>query len=1048
MLRRNLSRSILASLIFTFAIQSTFAQQPARADAPPLVFGKPIERDLKGGEVHSYSLSVQAGQYLNVVVEQKGIDVVVTLFDPKNQKLTEVDSPNGTSGPESFFVLVEATGTHRLDIHSLEKNAPVGRYEARIVELRAATDKDRMKVAAEKIFTRGEQLRMQETETAEALTGAIKNYEEALPLYRQLGDRRREALSLYYIGLIYFYLGDKQKALKYYLDALPLEHANGDKAEEANSLASIASTYSDMGDKQTALKYYNDAVPLLHAVGDRVGEGIALDGIGVLHAKLGEYQEALKLYNDALPLLRESASRDAEANTLNNIGSLYAELGERELALKYFNEALQLFHTFRYETGEARTLNNIGTFYSKLSEYQKALKIYNDALVFERSIGDKSEESKTLDVIGRTYYELRDYQQALKALNEALLLERAIDYKRGEANTLSSIGAVYSATGDKQQALKFYTDALPLRRMVGDKSGEALTLHKLGEGYSANPRFGVFFLKQSVNDYQFLRSNVRSLDKNIQQTFLKSIEAPYRTLADVLLNQGRLNEAQQVLNSFKDQGYFDLNSKKPIAPLTLTERETILAASFDQKLEAVVNAIRRLEAFRRGLHERPLTSAEAGEIAALEKSLQTANDDYRAFLRGAEKQFAAPPDEKDKAPDVADLREMQPALKELSAAKKHQTVAIYTLVGVDNYRALIVTPDNVFTVSTPIKGADLNQKALRLWSLLRTPKYDAQPAANELYKIVFEPFAAHLPKDTKTILWSLDGNLRYIPMAALHDGKKYLVERFENVVFTRADRARMTRPLNPDLAGTGFGSSEAHKVELLGGTYNASKLPAVKVELGRIFKTQNPKGIIAGTVLLDERFTQPAMLAELKVRRPLVHIASHFRFEPGDEARSFLLLGDGSPFTLDEMKQSPDLFSGVDLLTLSACQTAAQRAGANGREVDGFAELAQRLGAGAIMASLWEVSDVSTAELMTSFYRNYRGSAGENKAESLRDAQLALLKGNYSSNVGNDGRLLEQENADDVQVDRADLHLFRINSKARFAHPFYWSPFILIGNWK
>lgn len=387
-------------------------------------------------------------------------------------------------------------------------------------------------------------------------------------------------------------------------------------------------------------------------------------------------------------------------------------------------------------------------------------------------------------------------------------------------------------------------------------------------------------------------------------------------------------------------------------------------------------------------------------------------------------------------------------MQELSASTKQKTVAVYTLVGEEDYHALVVTEDDIFSVSAPIRRGELNKKALLLWSLLRTPKYDPMPSANELYKIVFEPLAARLPKDTKTILWSLDGNLRYIPMAALHDGKGYLVERFENVIFTRADKERMTRAVSRDLTGTGFASSEAHTVELLGGTFNASALPSVKIELGRIFKIENPNGVLSGDVLLDAKFTKPAMISELKKRRPLVHIASHFKFEPGDEARSFLLLGDGTPFSLDEMKQLTELFAGVDLLTLSACETAAQKPDANGREVDGFAELAQRLGAGAVMASLWPVSDDSTAELMVRYYRDYRGRAGSNKAGALRNAQLALLKGKYKTLLTDESRQLVRERSEPDNIDPSKLILYRAGRKAPFAHPFYWSPFILIGNWK
>ena len=161
----------------------------------------------------------------------------------------------------------------------------------------------------------------------------------------------------------------------------------------------------------------------------------------------------------------------------------------------------------------------------------------------------------------------------------------------------------------------------------------------------------------------------------------------------------------------------------------------------------------------------------------------------------------------------------------------------------------------------------------------------------------------------------------------------------------------------------------AQTVELLGDKISFSALPGVKAELSEIFKqTDSKTGILTGEILPDAKFSKTNFLEALKRKRPLVHIASHFSFRPGDEARSFLLLGDGTAFTLDEMKAEKNLFEGVDLLTLSACNTAAAQPDANGREIDGFAELAQRLGAGAVMATLWSVSDASTPWLMRDFY--------------------------------------------------------------------------------
>jgi hypothetical protein len=127
-------------------------------NVPPLLPGKAVERQLSGGERHAYALTLEAGQYLHLVVEQKGVDVVVTLFDPRSQKLAEVDSPNGTQGPEPLSIITDTAGLYRLEVSSLEKNAPAGLYEARIVELRASIESDKKRVAGAKADLEGQLL--------------------------------------------------------------------------------------------------------------------------------------------------------------------------------------------------------------------------------------------------------------------------------------------------------------------------------------------------------------------------------------------------------------------------------------------------------------------------------------------------------------------------------------------------------------------------------------------------------------------------------------------------------------------------------------------------------------------------------------------------------------------------------------------------------------------------------------------------------------------------------------------------------------------------
>jgi CHAT domain-containing protein/Flp pilus assembly protein TadD len=750
----------------------------------------------------------------------------------------------------------------------------------------------------------------------------------------------------------------------------------------------------------------------------------------LLYNHFGENQKALALFNKALLIWKELSDSRAEGTTLNNIGLVYVSLGETQKALDYYNQALPIARAVGNKSGEAATLNGIAYVYHSLGEMQKALDYYNQALTTLKAVVNRPLEATALNGIAGVYRVLGETQKALDYYKQALTLVRAVGYRSGEGATLNNIGLIYRNLGQNQKALEYYYEALPIAVITGNRGGESTTLSNLmGLWTTRNVPLAVFYGKQSVNIYQNLRANITGLDKELQKNFLRTKEQTYRGLADLLIGAGRLSEAQEILNLFKDQQFFDLNQsiQKPASGVTLTEREARISERY-------------------------------GRI--------TNEGDVLAVLKEAETEFAQLNPEKDQTRETTDTREFQSALRELTRQTGQKPVVVYTLVGVNNFRALLITADKITAVSQPIKGDILNQKALQLWGLLQSDRYDPRPLAQELYSIVFKPIEAQLPKDTNTILWSLDGSLRYLPMAALHDGKQYLIERYNQVAFTRADSERLLRAVSPRWTGLGMGSSQAHTVELMGDKLAFDALPGVTEELRTLFRQEgSPGGVLDGDVLPDARFTKTTMLAALKRKRPLVHISSHFNFRPGDEARSFLLLGDGTAMTLEEMKQHTDLFAGVELLTLSACNTAAQRPGANGREIDGFAELAQRLGAGSVMATLWPVADNSTPWLMREFYQTRQNGNGLSKAEAFRRAQLALLNGTAqtkplpeeqkrasSSSVKiviapDDGKGASADTRGAVvRVSEKNAPAFKRDDKKPFAHPYYWSPFILIGN--
>ena len=257
---------------------------------------------------------------------------------------------------------------------------------------------------------------------------------------------------------------------------------------------------------------------------------------------------------------------------------------------------------------------------------------------------------------------------------------------------------------------------------------------------------------------------------------------------------------------------------------------------------------------------------------------------------------------------------------------------------------------------------------------------------------------------------ALDGALRYVPFAALNDGRRYLVESYRLTLRTEAVQdARLKDPPRSGWRIAGLGVTR--------GIGDFAPLPAVRSEFAGIVKAGG-HGALPGEVDLDDAFTAERFRRSLDGEFAVVHVASHFVFKPGTEADSFLLLGDGSRFSLQDIKRNGLRFDGVDLLTLSACETALGGGrDATGREVEGLGALAQKQGAKGVIATLWPVADESTARFMAEFYRVHESRPGVTKTEALQSAQLSLLRGDTAA------------------------------GGASHAHPFFWAPFILMGNW-
>ncbi|NER92740.1 MAG: CHAT domain-containing protein [Symploca sp. SIO1B1] len=300
---------------------------------------------------------------------------------------------------------------------------------------------------------------------------------------------------------------------------------------------------------------------------------------------------------------------------------------------------------------------------------------------------------------------------------------------------------------------------------------------------------------------------------------------------------------------------------------------------------------------------------------------------------------------------------------------------------------------------------------------VKDPKGYLAPA-QELYQLLMEPLEENLQtQEIQNVAFLMDKGLRSLPLAALHDGEEFLVEKYGIGIM-------------PGLSLANLGPVDVRSSQVLGmGAEefpDQSPLPAVPIELDVITSKLWP-----GEAYLNESFTVEN-LKQAREQEPfsIVHFATHAEFRGGRPSNSYIQLWD-EKLTIDQLRQLELSNPPVSLLVLSACRTAV---GSDEAEL-GFAGLAVQAGVSTAMGSLWYVSDEGTLGLMTKFYEELKQIPI--KAEALRQTQLAMLRREVRIE---DNQLVVDNNRIPLPPELAEL------TDKDFSHPYYWSAFTLIGN--
>ena len=765
---------------------------------------------------------------------------------------------------------------------------------------------------------------------------AIDFYQQSLAITTQISDRKGEAMALSNLGGAYDSLGQYQKAIELYQQALAIQKQIGHRYGESTSLNNLGLAYNNIGQYQKAIEFYQQALATQKQIDDREGESISLNNLGFASDNLGQYQKAIVFYQQSLAIKKQIGDLNGEARSLNNLGAIYKNLGQYQKAIDFYQQSLAIKKQIGDRDGEATSFNNLGLVYDYLGQYQKAIDFYQQSVAIAKQIGESSIEARSLNNLGAAYDRLGQYQKAIDFYGQALEIQEKIGDRQGEAKSINNLGVVYKNLRQYQRAIDLHQQSLAIKKQIGDRQGEATSLNNLGFNFNqlGQTEISILFYKQSVNVFESIRQSLKELQEEEQQSFTNTIASSYRNLADLLLKQGRIMEALQVLDLLKVQEleeYFKniKGSDRSAQGVRLLEAEKaisdkLLAVSFENSPE--------------------INSQLANKIQQLPK---------------------------------ADINKVPDYLQKIPQG----TALLYPLILGDRLEIILFSPNTV-PISRTVK---ISQKELETLvtdfraGLLDAGSEDVKEPAAQLYKLLIKPIEAELIQaKATTILYAPDGILRYIPIAALYDDKQWLAEKYQiNNLIAYSLFDFSAQPKNsPNILAGAFGGKAGEK------KFGQNALPATLTEVQAIANSfQN------SVTLTEENFSRQAIESKFK-NHNILHLATHAEFNIGVPDNSFIIFGNGDKIRLNEITdwQIPN----IDLIVMSACQTGVGKLG-DGVEILGFGYQVQKAGAKQAIASLWKVDDEGTQTLMEAFYGELQ-KGDVTSTEALHRAQVALIK--------------------------------------------------------
>ena len=865
---------------------------------------------------------------------------------------------------------------------------------------------------------------------------AIDQQQKALSLWKELADLKGEAQTLLYLGYSYSDLSIAQKAVESYDEALALFKRVNDVRGQAATLIAMGHLHNIQGERQKALEHYDMATPLFRRAGDRIGEARALNGMGFIYLELGEPKQAVEYYQQARQLFRASAYKIGEATNLIVIGRVYYTMGDYNAALRDYQQALIAIRAIGDERLESHTLSDIGMVYAAKGDSSNALEHSQKALAINRKLKDRNRESQTLRNIAYLLERNGDKQQALSTYSQALELCKATGNRSKQALTLYHLARISRDLGDLDRARTQIEEALGISDVVRTK----ISGHEMRALYSATiHQFYEFYV-----DVLMQLFSVRGNRDFLVAAFEASERGRARSLLETL-TEGRANIRQGVDPKLLMR---EQDLQKRINTLTEQRIQLIESETYEEKakelqkqLDALAIEYQQVQGHIRASSPRyaalvqpqPLTLQRIqkevldGETLLLHYALGEQRSFVWAVTQNSIKHFELPP------------------RAEIERASRQ----VYDLL----------TARNLF----------LNETRQQRQQRVRSADEEFPKAAAALAQIILTPVGAELGR--KRIAIVADGALQYVPFtalpspgnaeSALGNSKRVppLMVQHEVVLLPSAsalvlmrDQLHARTPASKALAVVAdavFDKGDDRLVsksrpetrnrrkELAVQGKNASGTSLVGPEekalrsfdeLGQgsqimrlPFSRREAQAIIAlvpandGMLALGFQASRATVVGPELSNYRYVHFATHGLLNSEHPDLSGILLSryDESGKRQNGFLQLHDIYNlklSADLVVLSACQTALGK-DIRGEGLVGLTRGFMYAGSPRVVASLWQVDDAATAELMRQFYIAML-QEGKRPAEALRIAQVRMWQQND------------------------------------WPSPYYWAAFVLQGEWR